>query len=298
MDLRQLRQFVAVAEARSFRRAAERLFMAQPPLSVAVRKLEEEIGVALFERGARGVRLTAPGAAALEAARKCLRDSEEVASAARAVAKGEAGRLRIAFIGSATFGLVPRLIQAFNRRYPNVKLELREATNLEALTAVETGAIDLGFVRLPAIRPAGVNLQTVVNDVFCAALPARHPLAKRKTLSLKDFADEAFIGYMPSQVGGGLHAAVTQLFMHAGVSPRVAQEAVQVQTVIGLVESGLGIALVPSVNAPNASKSVAFRPIRDLPRGASIGIALAYHADEESVVAKRFRETASESMRA
>jgi len=296
MDLRQLRQFVAVADARSFRGAAERLFMAQPPLSVAIRKLEEEIGVPLFDRGSRGVRLTAAGQAAYDAALKCLRDAEEVASAARAVAKGEAGRLRIAFIGSVTFGLMPRLLQAFSRRYPNVRLELREATNLEALTAVESGAMDLGFVRVPAIRPADVALQVIVQDVFCVALPAGHPLTGKKTLSLKELADEPLIGYTPSQVGGGLHGAVAQLFVHAGIAPRVAQEAVQVQTVIGLVESGLGVALVPSVNAPHASKGVAFRPLRGLPRDAVIGIALAHHAREESVVARRFRDTVSETL--
>jgi DNA-binding transcriptional LysR family regulator len=295
MDLRQLRQFVAVAEAGSFRRAAERLFMAQPPLSVAIRKLEEEIGVPLLERGSRGVRVTAAGQAAYDAALKCLRDAEEVASVARAVAKGEAGRLRIGFIGSVTFGLMPRLIQDFSRRYPNVRLELREATNLEAMTAVQSGAMDIAFVRVPAIRPADVNLQVIVEDVFCAAVPAKHPLAGRKTISLKELANEPLIGYMPSQVGGGLHAAVAQLFVQAGVAPAVSQEAVQVQTVIGLVESGLGVALVPSVNAPHASKGVAFRPIRGLPRDAVIGIALAYHASEESVVARRFRETVSEA---
>jgi DNA-binding transcriptional LysR family regulator len=296
MDLRQLRQFVAVAEARSFRRAAERLFMAQPPLSVAIRKLEEEIGVPLLERGSRGVRVTAAGQAAYDAALKCLRDAEEVASVARAVAKGEAGRLRIGFIGSVTFGLMPRLIQDFSRRYPNVRLELREATNLEAMTAVQSGVMDIAFVRVPAIRPADVNLQVIVEDVFCAAVPAKHPLAARKTISLKELANEPLVGYMPSQVGGGLHAAVAQLFVQAGVAPTVSQEAVQVQTVIGLVESGLGVALVPSVNAPHASKGVAFRPIRGMPRDAVIGIALAYHASEESVVARRFRETVSEGL--
>ncbi|MBI5276480.1 MAG: LysR family transcriptional regulator [Burkholderiales bacterium] len=296
MDLRQLRQFIAVADARSFRRAAELLFMAQPPLSVAIRKLEEEIGVPLLERGSRGVRLTAAGQAAYDAAVRCLRGAEEVASSARAVAKGEAGRLRIAFIGSVTYGLMPRLIQAFSRRYPNVHLVLREATNFEALTAVQGGAMDLGFVRVPAIRPEGVQLQVITHDVFCAALPAGHPLARRKTVALADLAHEPLIGYTPSQVGGALHAAVMQLFVQAGIAPRVVQEGVQVQTVIGLVESGLGVALVPSVHAPHASQRVAFRPLRGMPKDAFIGIALAYHTHEESVVARRFREVAVEEL--
>ena len=296
MLLRQLRQFVMLAETRSFRRAAERLFMAQPPLSVAIRKLEEEIGVPLFERGARGVRLTPAGEAACEAAKRCLRDADEVTSAARAAASGEAGRLRIGFIGSVTFGLMPQLIQAFGQRYPNVRLELREATNESLLAAVDEETLDIGFVRLPTARPPGVEFQWVQRDVFVAALPAKHPLARSKRLSMGDLADQSFIGYAPSPVGG-LQAAVTQALMQSGVSPRITQEAVQVQTVIGLVESGLGIALVPSVNALHISRGVVFRPIADLPKGAAIGIALAHRADGGSVVARRFREVAADTIK-
>ena len=131
MELRQLSQFIAVAETQNFSRAAERLAMAQPPLSVAIRTLEEEIGVALFDRIARGVRLTDAGEAALEAARKCLREADEVVSLARMAAKGEAGLLRIGFVGSATFDVLPRLIEAFSERYPMVRLDLFEAANLE-----------------------------------------------------------------------------------------------------------------------------------------------------------------------
>ena len=296
MDLRQLRQFAAVAEEHSFRRAAERLYMAQPPLSVAIRKLEEEIGVPLFERGSRGVRLTAAGDAAYAVALKCLRVADEVMSAARAAAKGEAGRLRIGFIGSVTFGLMPRLLRAFSERYPNVKLELHEATNAEAVTAVAAGTLDIGFVRVPTARPPTVQFQQIERDVFCIALPGDHPLAGRKSLLLKDLADWPFVGYAPSRAGG-LHAAVTQLLQGAGVSPTVAQEGVQVQTVIGLVESGLGLALVPAISAAHSPTRVAFRPIRDLPREAAIGIALAYHVSEESVVARRFRDTVAEQMK-
>lgn len=296
MDLRQLRQFTAVAEELSFRRAAERLYMAQPPLSVAIRKLEEEIGEQLFERGSRGVRLTAAGQSAYEAAVKCLRDADDVLSAARAAAKGEAGRLRIGFIGSVTFGLMPRLIRAFSARYPNVKLELHEATNAEAVSAVEGGTLDIGFVRVPTQRPPVVKFQQIERDVFCIALPATHPLAARKSLRLKDLADQPFVGYARSRAGG-LHAAVTQLLQSVGVSPSVVQEGVQVQTVIGLVESGLGLALVPSVSSAHAPRRVAFRPIRDLPRDAVIGISLAYHEVQESMVARRFRDTVTEEMK-
>lgn len=297
MDLRQLRQFVTVAETLNFRRAAERLCMAQPPLSVAIRKLEEEIGVALFDRTSRGARLTAAGHAACEVARKCLRNAEELASAARAAASGESGHLRIGFVGSVTFGLMPRFVRAFSERYPKVKLELGEVTNAEAVSAVDGGSLDIAFVRVPTMRPPAVKFQHIESDVFCIALPAGHPLASRKSLRLMDLAEEPFVGYAPSRAGG-LHAAVTQLLQRAGVSPTVAQEGVQVQTLIGLVESGLGLALVPAVSASHAPTGVAFRPIRDLPRDAVIGIALAYHATEESVVGRRFRDLVAEKNRA
>jgi len=296
MDLRQLRQFVAVAETLSFRRAAEQLHMAQPPLSVAIRKLEEELGIALLERGSRGVRLTAAGIGALEAARRTLRDAEGVASAAHAAATGQAGRLRLGFIGSVTFGLLPQLVQAFRGRYPNVKLELHEGTNQALLSAVDDERLDLGFVRQPTSRPPGVDLQPVQRDVFVVAMPAQHPLARRKRLAMRELAEQTFVGYTPSPVGG-LQAALTQAFVHADIAPPIAQEAVQVNTVIGLVESGLGIALVPSVNVPYASRGVVFRPLRDLSPSAAIGIALAYRADGESVVARRFRELAAETLR-
>ena len=293
MDLRQLKQFLAVAETSSFSRAAERLHMAQPPLSVAIRKLEEELQVPLFERTARGVRLTAPGEAALQVARRCLLNAEAVATAAQATANGKAGRLRIGFIGSVTFGVLPRLIKAFTREHPQVRLELREGTNLEVLTLVETQELDAGFVRVPTTRPANVQFQPVQTDVFCAALPSGHPLAKRRAVTLTELAEHPLVGYAPSRVGG-LQAASMHLFARAGASPYVAQEAVQVQTVLGLVDSGLGVALVPSVNARYASKGVVFRPISDLPPDATIGIALAYPASEESAVCIRFRQSVAE----
>lgn len=290
-----MRQFVAVAETLNFRRAAERLFMAQPPLSVAIRKLEKEIGVPLFQREGRGVRLTFAGQTALDAARRCLQDADQVSAAARSAANGESGRLRIGFVGSVTYALMPRLLRAFRRRYPNVLLELRESDNLEVLSWVENQSMDVGLVRVPTPRSGQLRFQLVERDVFCAVLRANHPLARKRTLSLQDLANEPFIGYVGSKVGG-LHAAFTLVFQQAGITPCIAQEAVQVQTVISLVESAFGVALVPWVSSRYTSKNVVFRRIRDLPPGASIGVALAYHLHSETPAAKRFREIASALM--
>jgi DNA-binding transcriptional LysR family regulator len=224
MELRQLTQFVAVAEMQSFSRAAERLCMAQPAVSVAVRKLEEEIGVSLLERGSRGVRLTDAGKAALEAARKCLRERDDVISSARMAAKGEAGLLRIGFVGTASFDLLPRLIEPFAERYPRVRLDLFESTNHDLLQSVANGALHFAVVRTPTAAPSGVELQLIEKDVFCVALPARHPLAHKKSVRMKDLADESFIGYDPARATT-LHAAVTQLCLQTGIMPPLRRKA-------------------------------------------------------------------------
>lgn len=293
MELRQLRQFVAVAEAGSFSLAAERLCMAQPPLSVAIRKLEDEMGISLFERTGRGVRLTPEGEVALAGANRCLKEAAGLASFAQSAQHDASGLLNIACIGSAVFGLLPNILKVFASRYPGIKLTLREYTNHETLIAVENGSIDVGFVRVPIARPVNVQFQQVEQDRFCAALPNDHPLCNRPTLSLRDLATETWIGYVPSRAGG-LQGALMLTLLHAGITPRITQEAVQVQTAIGLVEGGLGVALVPSVHAATASPRVTFRPIRDLPAEPIIGIALAYAPASESASTRRFREVVQE----
>jgi DNA-binding transcriptional LysR family regulator len=293
VELRQLKQFVAVADLLSFRRAAERLHMAQPPLSVAIRKLEDELGAELFERRGRTIRLTPAGHEALRTSRRCLADADDVRSATLSAAKGESGRVRVGFVGSATYALLPRLIPVFRQRYPGIVLELRESTNLELLALLEQERLDVGLVRYPTASASALSFQVIERDVFHAVLPKKHPLAAQRTVSLKALAQEPLIDYASTKVPG-LHAMVMLAFQHARLSPRVVQEATQVQTVVSLVESGLGVALVPSVSSRLASKNVVFRPIRGLPSAAAISIALAYRAQNESAAAKRLREVAAE----
>lgn len=289
MELRQLRQFVAVADTQSFSRAAEKLHMAQPPLSVAIRKLEAEIGTPLFEREPRGVHLTPAGHAALDAARRCLADADEVIVRARLAADGDEGTMRIGVIGSVIFGLMPQFIRQYSARHPRVRLEVREATNDEIMTALADGTLDAGFVRVPTTHASGVQLMMIEEDVFCVALPLTHPLTRKKALVPADLDDEPFIGYSPSRAGG-MHAAVTRLLQRTHATPRLTQEAVQVRTAIGLVESGLGVALVPQINVAHMPGNVAYRPLRKQPPDTRIGIAFAYRETNETPPAKRFRE--------
>lgn len=289
MELRQIRQFLALADSDSLTAAAAKLHMAQPPLSVAMKKLEGEIGVPLFERSARGIRLTEAGAAAAQAAKRCLDQAEEITAAARSAASGNSGRLRIGFIRSVTFELMPRLIQTYTQRFPGVKLVLLEAGNEELLHGFESGALDLIFLRFPVLHPSSMEIKLIKPDKFVVALSPNHPLARQKKIALHDLPGHPFIGYAYSRVGG-LHSAVQQLLASAGVMVSVTQEAAQVQTVLGLVESGLGLALVPSVNASRKSRLTTYRPLSDSQSKALIGIALGFNTSSESSTARRFRE--------
>ena len=292
MELRQLTQFCAVADELSFRRAAERLHMAQPPLSVAIRKLEEELGATLFERRGRSIALTDAGTAALHRARRVLAEIDQLREATRLSASGETGRVRIGFVGSATYSLLPRLLPRLRRTCPGIDLELHESTNEVMLAQLETGRLDLGLVRFPTGSSApGLQYALVERDVFQAVLPKGHALAAGRSVTLKALAQQPLIDYSSTAVAG-LHAMVMLAFQQAGLTPQVAQEATQVQTVISLVESGLGVALVPSVAARLSSRQVVFRPIRGLPDGVAIGIALTWAPDTASMATRRLREVA------
>jgi DNA-binding transcriptional LysR family regulator len=290
MDLRQMRQLVVLAETLNFRRAAERLHIAQPPLSISIRRLEENLEVRLFERGRRGVRLTEAGRAALHDARLALFHAEQARRAARAAAAGEVGTLRVGFVGSATYALLPRALPEFRRRFPRVQLELTESTTARILARVEEETFDVGIVRSPVVRATPLRIETIERDVFAAVLPARHPLARSHRLRLADLAAEPFVFYSATEVPG-LHAVALLACQAAGFTPRVSQEAVQVQTVVSLVESGFGVALAPSVAKRHSPERVVFRQLADPERTLAVGLALVYNAEPESGLVKRFRET-------
>jgi len=290
MDIRQLRHFVVLAETLNYHQAAQRLHMSQPPLSVSIRKLEERLGVRLFERTRRGTELTAAGQAALEDARRALFHVEQVGRTATAADCGEAGTLRVGFVGSATYALMPRLVPAFRARYPDVQLILVESTTRQLLEDIERGGIDAGLLRFPVTRASTASILLAERDVFVAALPAWHPLARKRRIPLGALANEPFVLYSAAAVPG-LHAMTLLACQRAGFVPQVQQEAVQVQTVVSLVGSGLGVALVPSVTLRHATEGVVFRPLQGPGAETQIGIALAWRSDRETPATRRFRET-------
>lgn len=291
MDFRHLRQFVVLAETLNFRKAAERLHMSQPPLSVSIRKLESELGVALFDRGKEGVRLTKSGEAALQDARRALFHAGQFMQSARAAAQGERGELRIGFVGSAIQGILPALVPVFRQRHPGVQLVLRESRSVRIIDALETGAMDIGILRVPVPARTQLRMQSLRTEQLLLAVPLKHALAEAATVRMADLRHQDFIFYTDDAPGlrmAALHACETH-----GFTPRIAQEAVQVATVISLVEAGLGIALVPSISRTD-SKLIKWKSVADFPASATVGISLAWRTEDETPLIRNFRATALE----
>ncbi|WP_224000327.1 LysR family transcriptional regulator [Cupriavidus pinatubonensis] len=291
MDLRRIRQFVVLAETLNFRRAAERLHIAQPALTVSIQKLEAELDSALFIREPRGVTLTASGRVALAEARRILFQAGQFSELVHAAETGVAGTLRVGFVGSTTYHVLPRLVSRFRDEYPGVELVLREATSASILRWLEDKSLDVGLVRTPLMAHGTAALVPLEHDQFVAALPRGNPLAGKPLLELSDLSQERFVMYDRGEASG-LHSAAMTACQLAGFLPRVTQEATQIQTVLALVESGLGVALVPSIMQRFASERLVYRPLADYPLAAGIGIALTYHPQLEGPALRHFREVA------
>ena len=291
MNLRQLRQFVTLAETGNFHRAAEMLHMAQPPLSVSIRKLEEEMGEALFERRSTGVFLTTVGEAMLADARLTLFHAEQCRQAAMDARQGQGGLLRMGIIGSATYALLPELIPSLRERFPKIELELTEATSSEILDGLVSRRFDVGFVRYPVLHPAPFELLPMDRDDFVLAVSEHSPLAAHDAIALSDAARQPFIMYPQDKVPGLSTLALMRCQL-SGFTPRVAQEAMQVQTIMSLVASGLGVGLVAGVARLVMPRGVKCLALTDNPPGFHVGIALARLQGNTSRLVERFTEHA------
>jgi DNA-binding transcriptional LysR family regulator len=264
-DTRQLRYFVAVAERLHFGRAAAALHISQPPLSRAIRGLEEQLGARLLARSRRKVELTAEGVRLYEEAKRVLDQLERAAREVGAMAAGESGRLRLGFVSLADYGVLPGLLKAFKAARPGVSLALREMLSPEQATALAAGELDFGLLLPPVAHPISGELEHLVmqSERFVAALPARHPAARRRgRLALRELSGEAFV-MVPRDIAPGLYDIVAGLAARAGFSLQVAQEAIQMQTVVSLVSSGLGVAIVPASIANLGRRGVVYRELAD-----------------------------------
>ncbi len=276
MDLRHLRYFTAVADTLHFGRAAERLHMAQPPLSRAIRVLEEELGTRLFDRSTRGVRLSAAGAALLPEARRLLRGADALRAGARHLAQGEVGTLSIGFISAAAYGIFPDIVRSFRRTHPGVELVLREATSDAQPRALRAGDLDLGFVLPGPVDPALAYIP-LTWEPLVAALPANRRWPTR--LPLSTLANEPFVLF-PREAGAWLYDAIVSFCRRAGFVPRIEQEAIQMQTIVSLVAAGIGVALVPASLERMRRTGVVYRALTE--KSPAVEIGLAHRARDDS----------------
>ena len=280
MELRHLRYFVAVAEELHFTRAAERLHIAQPPLSQQIRALEGELGVQLFERTRRSVVLTDAGHALLAKARELLAATQALPQELQRIARGETGLLRIGFSSTLPLTKVLRDVVAEHRRtHPDVALNLREMHSAMQFESLRRGELDVGLVRYNEHAPEGIRLTLLRRDPLRLVVPSTHRFAKRRSVRIADCRDEAFIGF-PGDAGTGTGPLLKRLCAQEGFEPRIAQEAREATTQIGLVAAGLGIAVLPAPLEAVRIEGVHYVRLSD--EGALLVMSAATRADEAS----------------
>jgi len=283
IELRHFRYFIAVAEQLHFTRAAEQLHMAQPPLSMQIRQLEELLGVQLLVRSKRKVELSEAGQVFLEEARQVMESVNRAVLAAQQASQGVRGRLRLGFASSAPFGIFPKVLRSYRQLYPNVVLELFELGSAEQLLALQERRLDLGFVRLPA-RATGIRVEPIDREAVIMALPENHPLAGREKLLLNDFQGDDFVIF-PRHEGPGLYDRLIGLCLAAGFTPKIAQEVGQMHAIVGLVGAGLGVSLVPESLQTVHARGVVYRHLEDEPY---TEMALAYRDEQLSPLQQAF----------
>jgi DNA-binding transcriptional LysR family regulator len=284
MELRHLHYFIAVAEELHFSRAAERLKISQPPLSQQIRNLEDELGVKLFERTKRQVQLTEAGKVFLDRSYSVLAQLEVAIEVTQRIGRGEVGRLAIGFVGSATYTILPDILRVFREQFSAVELRLHELTTAQQIQALHHKQIDVGIVR-SAISEPGLSVECFLPESLVLALPETHPLSAQTKVSLSSLADESFILF-PAKLGPVFYEQIVNLCQQAGFRLKVAQEAIQMQTIVGLVAAGLGIAIVPSSLQNFHRNGVIYRPLQE--EAPKTGLYLAWRQHDRSPVITAF----------
>jgi DNA-binding transcriptional LysR family regulator len=290
IELRQLRYFVAVAEENHFGRAAVRLHMTQPPLSQTIQSLEAELGTPLFARTRRSVALTAAGIALLPEARRILQQAAAMPELAKRAASGESGLLSLSFVSTADYSVLPPLLREFRERYPQVQIDLREATTDVQLEDLAQGRIDAGLLipPLPDKVKGAFGYMTVLSEPLILAAPrGMNGLRGKSSVPLKAVGDAPLIIF-PRRIAPSFHDAILSCFHDAGLTPRIGQEAIQMQTIVGLVSAGMGIALVPQSVSNLKRPGVEYKPLAN--KTPSIEIGFAWRRDNASPVLRAFLE--------
>lgn len=243
MEIRQLRYFVAVAEELHFGRAAARLHISQPPLTVHIKRLEQQLGAPLFDRTSRQVQLTAAGTLLYPRAVAILDDVEQASADVGLVALGQLGHVRLGFVSSASYEVVPLALRAMRERHPGIRIDLDPLVTGDQLEALMQGSLDLGVVRDAPLHP-GLDFTTLRQERIVAVIPADHHLATKPVLDAVDLAEEPLILF-PFTSMPGFVAKALEVFREHGSAPQVVQQVINQENVMGLVAAGVGISLLP-----------------------------------------------------
>jgi DNA-binding transcriptional LysR family regulator len=279
MELRHLRYFVAVAEALNVTRAAARLRVAQPALSRQIQDLEEEIGVDLMKRSPRGVTLTAEGKLFLEEARGILRSTEDSVEKVRALARGEFGELHVGYSPSPTVEILPPALAAFQRLAPRVSVRLHDLAGNELAAGLRSGLLDLAVMQRPQGENApGIQFEPIVGYPICVAVPPSHPLARKRTVSIGALVSEKVVVFRKSEYAD-YHHLLDQVFSGLPARPAIAAECDSGSSLITAVESGRGVAVLPSIFARISGRRLAFRPLSPAGSVLEVGISRAVQGD-------------------
>ena len=262
MELRRIRYFLAVAEELHFGRAAEKLNMAQPPLSEQIRKLEDELGFKLFNRTSRTVALTEAGKVFLSGARKSMEQLERASLIALQVHRGEKGHLAMGFVGSICVTILPIILQHLRRTLPELELELHKFSSSRLIAeSVRRRELDIGILHPTPVED--LHSRTIQRDQFMVAFWDGHHLAREKTLRLTDIAGEEFILFPPNQ-GTVVNTVTHNVCKRAGFTPRIAHYVDDVYTMLGLIAARMGIALLPGSLDALKTRGISFRPLVDV----------------------------------
>lgn len=287
MELRHIRYFVAVAQERNFTRAAEKLLIAQSPLSQQIRQLEREVGTELLARTTRSVSLTYAGQVFYERAVQLLTDTDDAIDAARKAARGDLGKLSVGFTGAATYELLPTLMRAYADRHPEVTLEVRSDMDTpRQVEALLDGRLAVGVLRPPA-GVAGLTVETLRHERMVVLLASRHPATVHRDLDLADLRDEPFISYN-NNPPATMYLLMISACESVGFVPRIKHITADSSALVSLVAADMGIALVPASLRHLGIRGATFRPLRR-PR-VSVPLALAYRDQPVDPLVRRFVE--------
>ena len=271
MELKHLTAFVAVAEKKSFIGAANQLNLSQPAISAQIQKLEEDVGVQLLDRNRRSVQLTTAGESFLAGARGTLARAQEAVQAARRMARGQTGSVRVGFPPSVLQEILPSILIEFHRLHPHARLNLFSLHTSMTIAALENDSIDIGYVRLP-VEARDLRVVPVHREPLLLCLPEEHPLAVQEEIDLESLRDENFIFY-ERKLAPGFHDALMGMFQRAGFTPTISESIDEMYVAPALVATGAGLAVLPKMVVSHRTHGVVLRPIRNSPITSQIGVA-------------------------